>query len=211
MTELKTKEELLNKLRAYAFTSDDDVIKYKNIVKNKLLDCPELLYSLNDEEFISELFDDNGNMVVDEDGNLIGDVDKYFGENSLIRPVITFPGTQTEVKNFLCYQVGFENTPRYGNGFQKYTQIIFTIFVNNQNLVDALTGIPRHDLIGSILRERFNWSNIFGMQTHLISNKESTTDNDYVVRTLVFQITDLNSMVTTANGKSNINNYQLRR
>lgn len=47
--------------------------------------------------------------------------------------------------------------------------------------MDKLTGIPRHDLIASIIRERFNWSNIFGMQTHLISSRESTTDNNYIV------------------------------
>lgn len=54
--------------------------------------------------------------------------------------------------------------------------------------MDKLTGLPRHDLIASIIREQFNWSSIFGLQTKLISSKESMTDNNYVVRTLVFQI-----------------------
>ena len=54
--------------------------------------------------------------------------------------------------------------------------------------MDKLTGLPRHDLIASIIREQFNWSNIFGLQTKLISSKEYMTDNNYVVRTLVFQI-----------------------
>ena len=38
------------------------------------------------------------------------------------------------------------------------------------------------------------------MQTHLISSKESITDNDYLVRTLVFQISDLNGIVNTPYG-----------
>ena len=71
--------------------------------------------------------------------------------------------------------------------------------------------IPRHDLIASIIRDRFNWSNIFGMQTHLISSKESTTDNNYLVRTLVFQVVDTNGIHTTTDNKTTVNNYQLRR
>ncbi len=77
--------------------------------------------------------------------------------------------------------------------------------------MDKNTGIPRHDLIASILRERFAWSNIFGMQTHLVQNYESTTDNNYVTRTLVFQLTDLNSKVQTPyGGQPQMVNYQLR-
>ena len=49
------------------------------------------------------------------------------------------------------------------------------------------------------------------MQTHLISSKESTTDNNYLVRTLVFQVVDTNGIVNTTNGKTSLSNYQLRR
>ncbi len=200
MVELKTKDDLLNKLRAYAETPDDDIIKYKEIIKDALLKCPELLYALNSEELESELFDEDGNLLIDEDGTLLGEVDRYFGDSSLIRPSLFIPDTQTTVNSYVCYQVMFDEIPRYSN-IQKYTNIIFTTFVNGKDRTDKLTGIPRHDLISSILRERFNWSSIFGMQTKLISNKESTTDNNYVVRTLIFQILDLNSIVNTPYGE----------
>ena len=208
---LTTKEELLNKLRAYADTPDDDNIKYKDIIRKALLNCPELLYSLHDEELESELFDDDGNLYMDEEtGELLGDVDRYFGDNSYIRPSLFIPDTQTTVNSYVCYQVAFDELPRYPN-IQKYTEITFNIFVNGKDRTDKLTGIPRHDLIASIIRERFNWSNIFGMQTHLISSKESITDSNYLVRTLVFQIVDTNGIVTTQNGKTSVTNYQLRR
>ena len=207
---LTTKDKLLRKLRDYANTPDDDNIKYKNIIKHALLNCPELLYSLHDEELESELFD-NENLYMDEEtGELLGDVDRYFGDNSYIRPDLFIPDTQTTVNNYVCYQVMFDELPRYGK-IQKYTEITFTIFVNGMDRTDELTGIPRHDLIASIIRERFNWSNIFGMQTHLISSKESVTDNNYLVRTLIFQIVDTNGIVTTQNGKTSVTNYQLRR
>ncbi len=200
MAELKTKDDLLNKLRAYAETPDDDTIKYKKIIKDALLNCPELLYALNSEELETELFDEEGNLLIDEDGTLLGEVDRYFGDSSLIRPSLFIPDTQTTVNSYVCYQVMFDEIPRYSN-IQKYTNIIFTTFVNGKDRTDKLTGIPRHDLISSILRERFNWSSIFGMQTKLISNKESTTDNNYVVRTLIFQILDINSIVNTPYGE----------
>lgn len=201
MAELITKDDLLNKLRAYATTPDDDNIRYKNIIKKQLLNCPELLYALNDKELESELFDEDGNLLIDEYGNLIGEVDRYFGDNSLIRSSLFFPETQTDVKSYVCYQVAVSKLPRH-NTAQKYTEITFTIFVNGKERTDKLTGIQRHDLIGSIIREKFNWTNVFGMQVHLVTSKEQVTDNDYVVRTLVFQITDTNNITYTSYGEN---------
>ena len=208
---LTTKEDLLNKLRAFASTPDDDNIRYKEKIHDALLSNAELLYALNNEELESELFDEDDNLLIDEKtGELLGEVDRYFGDNSNIRPYLFIPDTQTDVKHYVCYQVAFDELPRYSN-IQKYTEITFNIFVNGKDRTDKLTGIPRHDLIASIIRERFNWSNIFGMQTHLISSKESVTDNNYLVRTLIFQIVDTNGIVTTQNGKTSVTNYQLRR
>lgn len=198
---LTTKNDLLKKLRAYADNPDDDNIKYKNIIRKALLRCPELLYALNNKELESELFDKDGNLLINEDtGELLGEVDRYFGDNSNIRPSLFIPDTQTTVNSYVCYQVMFDELPRYQNIY-KYNEIIFNIFVNGKDRTDRLTGIPRHDLIASIIRERFNWSSIFGMQTKLISSKESTTDNNYVVRTLIFQIEDTNGIAYTPFGE----------
>ena len=202
---LVTKNDLLNKLRAYRTTPDDDVILYKQKIKNALLSNPCLLYALNDKKLESELFDKNGNINWEwnEDTKQykpLGEWDRYFGSDSLIRPFLFIPDTQTTVKCYICYQVEFNEMPRYNN-IEKYTLITFTIFVHGDDRVDKLTGIPRHDLIASIIRERFNWSSIFGMQAKLISSKESTTDNNYICRTLTFQVLDLNGIVNTPYGQ----------
>lgn len=212
---LVTKNDLLNKLRAYRTTPDDDVILYKQKIKNALLLNPCLLYALNEKSLESELFDDDGNINWEwneetKEYEPLGEWDRYFGGTSNIRPYLFIPDTQTEVKHYICYQVSFDEMPRYQDTL-KYTNVTFTIFVHGNDRNDKLTGIPRHDLIASIIRERFNWSNIFGMQTHLVSSKESTTDNNYIVRTLVFQVVDTNGIVKTTNGITSTNNYQLRR
>lgn len=212
---LITKNDLLNKLRAYRTTPDDENIQYKKKIKKALMLNPCLLYALNEKSLESELFDDEGNINWEwnedtKEYEPLGEWDRYFGGTSNIRPYLFIPDTQTEVKHYICYQVSFDEMPRYQDTL-KYTNITFTIFVHGNDRDDKLTGIPRHDLIASIIRERFNWSNIFGMQTHLVSSKESTTDNNYLVRTLVFQVIDTNGIVNTTNGKTSLSNYQLRR
>ena len=213
------KEDLLNKLRAYATTPDDETTQYKEKIKQALMKSPELLYALHEEELETELFieteDEDGNKITvlnidKETGELLGEVDRYFGESANIRPYLHIPETQTTVRHYVCYQVMFDELPRY-NDTQKYTQITFTIFVNGKDREDESTGLPRHDLIASIIREKFNWSNIFGMQTHIISSKESTTDTNFLVRTLVFQLVDTNGIVETKNGITSVNNYKVRR
>jgi hypothetical protein len=183
---LSGKELLLAKLRSYTSIPDDEPIRYKEIIKDTLLRCPELLYSLHEESLESELFDEDGN--INEDGEW----DRYFGEGANIRPYLFIPETHTDTKHYLCYQVSFSTLGE--SNIQKYTLITFTVIIDGSDSVDSLTGIPRHDLISSIIQSRFNWSNIFGMQAKLISNKESTTDNDFITRTLVFEILDTNGI-----------------
>ena len=212
---LVTKNDLLNKLRAYRTTPDDENIQYKKKIEKALMLNPCLLYALNEKSLESELFDDDGNINWEwnedtKEYEPLGEWDRYFGGTSNIRPYLFIPDTQTEVKHYICYQVSFDEMPRYQDTL-KYTNVTFTIFVNGNDRNDKLTGIPRQDLIASIIRERFNWSNIFGIQTHLISSKESTTDNNYIVRTLIFQVVDTNGIYNTSNSKTSIVNYGIRR
>ena len=211
---LVTKDDLLNKLRAYKTTPDDENIQYKKKIEKALMLNPCLLYTLNEKSLESELFDDDGNInwKWNEDTKEyepIGELERYFGSNSNIRPFLFIPDTQTEVKHYICYQTSFNESPRY-NAIEKYAQITFTIFVHGNDRMDKLTGIPRHDLIASILRERINWTNIFGTHCELVSNRESTTDNNYLVRTLVFQLTALKNISQTQNNKSCVINNKVR-
>ena len=202
---LTTKEELLNKLRAYADTPDDDNIRIKEQIKDTFLNCPELLYAIHNKELESELFDENGNLNIDEDGNLTGEVDRYFGENSNIRPFLFIPETQDEVKNYVCYQTSYSDLVRY-NDKEKKLIVTFTIFVNGKDSIDKLTNIPRHDLIASIIREKFAWIGLEISTTTPFGDKESTTDNNYLVRTLQYEVTLPNSICKTDGNTTYYNN-----
>ena len=202
---LTTKEELLDKLRAYADTPDDDNIRIKKQIKDTFLNCPELLYAIHNKELESELFDENGNLNIDEDGNLTGEVDRYFGENSNIRPFLFIPETQDEVKNYVCYQTSYSDLVRY-NDKEKNLIVTFTIFVNGKDSMDKLTGIPRHDLIASIIREKFAWIGLEISTPTPFGDKESTTDNNYLVRTLQYEVTLPNSLCKTEGKNTFYNN-----
>ena len=202
---LTTKEELLNKLRAYADTPDDDNIRIKEQIKDTFLNCPELLYAIHNKELESELFDEDENLNIDEDGNLTGEVDRYFGENANIRPFLFIPETQDEVKNYVCYQTGYSDLVRY-NDKEKNLIVTFTIFVNGKDSIDKLTNVPRHDLIASIIREKFAWIGLEISTPTPFGDKESTTDNNYLVRILQYEVTLPNSICKTEGKNTFYNN-----
>lgn len=202
--DFSTKEELLEKLRSYAYTPDDDNIRYKKKIEDALLGCPELLYALNNPDLENELFNEDGSLNVD------GEWDRYFGKDSNIRPYLYIPQTQNVVQHFICYQTYFDSAPRY-NSKEKYGEIKFTIMVDGRDPIDTLTGLARHDLIASIIRERFNWSNIFGTQCSITEVNEGLTDSHYLLRTVIIQLTTLKDIVNTSNGKTSTYNYMFRR
>lgn len=205
MEELQDKDSLLKKLRLYSSIPDDDNNRFKQKIYDEFIKCPELLYAINEKKLESELFDDEGNINYD------GEWDLYFSNSQRdgnIRPYLFIPQTQTEVHNYVCYQTHFQEAPRF-NSIEKYGLITFNILVNGEDRMDKLTSLPRHDLIGAIIKDRFNWSNIFGTQCHVVDDKESITDNNFIVRTITFQITNVNGIVQTSidsNGRKTSSN-----
>lgn len=191
-----TRSDLIEKLQKYQTNPDDDAIPIKKRIEEIFIRSPELLYALHASELEKELFNKDGSLNVDEDGNPLGEWDKYFGENSYIRPFLYIPQTQEDVKHFICYEVSFTQTPKY-NDKEKYCLITFVILVNGKDAIDKETGIPRHDLIGSIIREKISWSGLIGAHAVPTSDKGTITDNNYIMRTMVFESLVPNSIVKT--------------
>lgn len=199
--EFETKEQMLEKINSWVTVPDSDIIRIKDIIKQELLKCPELLWALNDKSLERELFNDDGTL------NIYGQWDKYF--DSHVRPYIFFPEPQSHVANYVAYQVFHSSAPR-GNSIEKKLNILFSVFVDGNDAMCKETGIQRHDMIGSMIRERFNWSNVFGLQTTLISDKEGTTDKNYITRTLVYEMTTPNGLVKTQSGVTTVINNRKR-
>ena len=180
---LEEKSELVKKFLTHAndlkIYSDDDNIKYKEIIKKQLLNSSELLYFLNSKEF-----------------DWYTEPDMFFGTN--IKPYLLVPEIQSSTQNYICYKIDFSETPRYSENL-KYADIIFVILCAKETSIEPKTGLPRHDLLAHIIKDNFNWTNLFGNQCRLVSEKESVTDSNFTTRTLIFELTTTNSL--TKNGK----------
>lgn len=166
---------------------NEDNIRYKQIIKEKLLEDDILIWLLNNKEL--------------EDKE--AENDEYFGIN--IRDEFVIPETQTDVQNFICYETSFDDNARY-NPAIKYQTIIFYILCHEKNGIVEEIGSARKDLIAGVLIDKFNGCNYFGNQLKLVSDKPSVTDNKYSTRTLIFEQKTTNSL-TKADGTT----FNLRR
>lgn len=152
---------------------ENDNIYYKEKIKQKLLDDSRIIHFLNNTDLDEENPSD------------------YFNVN--IRPYYLIPDTQTDVKNYICYESNFTEIDNY-NTILKQGQIIFYIFCDEKTIMDRETGIARHDLLAALIVDDFAWSNDFGVQLRLVSDRPYSMDNRYVMRTLTFEHNAPNSI-----------------
>lgn len=191
---MKWTKEDRKSLLAYKELMDSDDIRFKEIIKQQLLNNKYIIHVLNNKD------------LEDEEA----EADEYFGVNIL--PYYLIKPTQTNVQNFICFETKFDEESRY-NKVIKYGQIVFTILCEQKNIIDAETGIARQDLLAALLLDQFNWTNYFGNQIHCISDVATVVDNIYACRTLVFEGEFPNSISKTSDrlvGKdaTRVINYQ---
>lgn len=178
-------QEQIQILRDLKNNVDSDNIRYKEIIKKSLIENDLIIYLLNNKELES----------------VGADPSDYLGINIL--PAYLIHPTQHNVQNFICYEVGFREVQRY-NSKMKLLQVTFYVLCEEKNNIEKRTGIARHDLLGALILDIFNWSNVFGGQIHCISDVPSVTDNDYATRTIIFeQLTD-NNLAKTRDGVARI-------
>lgn len=169
-----TNAELQELIELKKIQNSDD-IRYKQIIKEKLLNNNKIIYALHNTE-LEEMNAPN---------------DEYFGIN--IKDYYIIPEIQSRPMNYLCYEVSFNDVSNY-NKVIKIGQVIFYICCEVNDIRDKYTGIARHDLIASILTQDFNWSNCFGNQFRLVQDKAGVLDTNYCLRTLIFEGDVTNSL-----------------
>ena len=150
----------------------DDIIEMKRLIKQKLIADKDILEALNNPD-------------IDMDSP-----DEFLDEN--IYGFIRIPHTQDTVRNFICFTVD-DIEEHHFNSHMKTQQIQFNCICHLDDMKTNY-GIDRHDLLGYLVRDIFNWTNDFGLQFKLVYNKESTIDSDYYCRTLRFERETTNSL-----------------
>jgi hypothetical protein len=150
---------------------NDDIIEMKRLIKQTLIADTDILEALHSD--------------VDIDSP-----DEFLDHN--IYGFLRIPSTQDTVRNFICFTVDDIEEHRFNEVMK--TQYIQFMTICHLGDMKTEYGIDRHDLLGYLIRDAFNWTNLFGLQFKLIYNKESTIDSDYFCRTLKFEATKLNSL-----------------
>ena len=168
-------------IKSFRNNIDCDEIRVKEQIKQQLLNNKYIIHVLNNKE------------LEDADAS----PDEYFGINIL--PTYMIAPTQTNVQNFICYTVGFRDERRYASEV-KVLQITFVILSEQKNLIDKETSLARTDLLGALIQDQINWTNIFGRKVHIVRNEESVVDTNYACRTIILEIDTDNNLVKTRNG-----------
>lgn len=150
---------------------NDDIIEMKRLIKQILISDPDILEVLHTD--------------IDIDSP-----DEFLDSN--IYAFIRIPQTQDKVRNFICFTVDDIEDHQF-NEVMKTQYIQFNVICHLDDMKTGY-GIDRHDLLGYLIRDNFNWTNKFGLQFKLIYNKESTIDSDYYCRTLKFEAIKPNSL-----------------
>lgn len=184
-------KEDTKELQSFKYITDNDDVRFKQIIKEKLLNNRYIIHVLN-------------NADLDED-----EPDSYF--NTSILPYFVLEDTIVSAKNKLCYEITFETNRYDKRELIKDCQIVFNVVCDLGDIIEKDTGIARHDLLAALLMYQFNWTNIFGMQIHCISDTPSMLGANLACRTLVFRGQFANSISKTIDGKTRVINSDVVR
>ena len=149
----------------------DDICSAKRIIKERLYSDPDIIETLH-----------NPNLDTSEpDSDLDVNIFDY----------IRVPGSTTEVKNFICFDIRQDDVLAT-NSYMKQQVYIFSVF-SHEDDIKTPYGISRHDLLSYLIRDIFSYSNIFGTQLVEISNVPGILDSYYSNRTIKFEAITPNS------------------
>lgn len=125
---------------------DSDIIRVKQNVKNRLWKDPDIIEILN-----------NPKLIIDEDGSCSDALETN------IFDYIRIPGTQDEVRNFICFEVE-DDRESYTNNVTKIMSLQF-FCISHEDDIKTKYGIPREDVIDYIVTDLVGWSDFLGNGT----------------------------------------------
>lgn len=161
--------------------SYDDTERYKYQIMQMLTNNQDILWTLHNKTFEKN---------IDTNGNLNGD---YYRDVNIFS-FLKVPGTQDEVKNFICFEVDDVSVP-YESLIKK--NISFRT-ITHENDFKTDWGIARQDLLAAIIKNEFDWSNVFGMHLEKVYDKGRIAENGYYYREFIYETTVPNNLVNKA-------------
>lgn len=156
----------------------DDIFRYKYKIMQMLISNQDILHTLHNDEL------SKGNEVIN--GDLYRDV--------CIFDFMKLPDNKTEVKNYVCFEVN--DVSSYDSLVNK--RIIFRT-ISHEDDYKTDWGISRHDLLASIIKNEFDWSNALGMHFEKESDNGYVTNDGYYYREIIYKIVSPNNTYNKLN------------
>lgn len=154
----------------------DDIERYKYLIMKILTEDKDIINTLHNKD------------LEGKSGDAYRDVNIY--------SFLKIPGSQSVVKNFICFEVDDVEVPRYSETLIK-KHIIFRTISHEDDYVTGW-GVDRQDLLAAIIKSKFDWSNIFGMHVEKVYDKGRVAENGYYYREFIYETTVLNNLVNKA-------------
>lgn len=156
----------------------DDIFRYKYKIMQMLISNQDILHALHNDELSK--------------GNEIINGDLY--RNVCIFDFMKLPDNKTEVKNYVCFEVN--DVSSYDSLVNK--RIVFRT-VSHEDDYKTDWGISRHDLLASIIKNEFDWSNALGMHFEKESDNGYVTNDGYYYREIIYKIVSPNNTYNKLN------------
>ena len=165
MTKDRLEQIFDNKASCY-----DDISYAKRLIRDRLI---------NDKDVIEILNNPDLDVSVPED---------YYNTN--IFSYLIVPDSEDRVKNYICFEV--DDIGEYGNSEIKTEKIVTFLAVSHQEDINTKWGVNRHDLLGYLIKDLFNWSNLLGIHLVKFYDVAEVSEKDYNYRVLKFRTVTTN-------------------
>lgn len=155
-------------------TSDntDDIFRYKYKIMSMLTSNQDVLHALHNNDLATS------------DEQLNGDLYR----NVCIFDYMKLPEDKSIVRNYICFEI--DDSGMYNSKTTKY--VTFRT-VSHKDDCETDWGISRQDLLASIVKNEFDWSNALGMHLEKSSDKGYIMDG-YYYREIVYTSTVPNNI-----------------
>lgn len=159
----------------------DDIDSYKYIIMDILTKNQDILKTLHNKDFEQEDKKVNGLL----NGDLYKDVNIF--------NFLKIPDTQSVSKNYICFEVDDMEQVRYNEALITKNITFRTVAFEDDIKTDW--GIARQDLLAMIIKNEFDWSNVFGMHVSKIYDRGRVSEDGYYYRELIYETTVPNNLV----------------
>ena len=175
-------------------TKNNDIIYKKKKLEKMFYEDPDLIEILGQKPIRPlNRFADKDNPTEEElkERQEIEDYNEKIQHKQIV-PWLKLNGLQKEVLNFVMFDMD-DSDVSYTNNVIKNQYLIVMCLVHEDDM-ETEYEIPRHDLLGYIVKDLLCWTNALGMQLKCVNDFQDIIDSKYYARTIKFKIEAPNSV-----------------